>query len=388
MATTKKDEKPGNIIMTALASGSGYVSTNFWLSDTIQAPMNTTMTRGCIKGKPVDEARNELVKYARLIGAKYIFFIDDDVLVPHNALIRLFGLKTGVATGVYYTKTQPSVPVILKKDRPAGFEDWKFGDVIEVDYCGAGCLLIKMEVFDAIEEKFPGMPFFKYNRARTDITEGMGYIGEDIWFCDLAAKCGYPIMCDTGVQCGHEDAGNSLVYKYDPRYDICVWAFGDTGKIGYLPTADMSRETAAKKEYISGNICWGYGTLDGFTEAGVGSAPDIKDKFEKIESVKIQKLLEYRTNEESVGILRALHTVMDADSDIEIKVPDIIKAVKDVDDDSSQSDIEAVMGTADGKYRGIYTKAFMLEAMKAAGFKDISVKKKGKSLVVTARKVK
>jgi len=70
-----------------------------------------------------------------------------------------------------------------------------------------------------------------------------------------------------------------------------------------------------------------------------------------------------------------------------VKVPDIIKAIKEIDDESSQGDIEGVMGATAGKYRGIYTKAFMLEAMKAAGFSDISVKKKGKSLVVTARKV-
>jgi len=388
VATTKKDEKPGNIIMTALASGTGYVSANFWLSDTVQAPMNTTMARACVKGKPVDEARNELVKYARLIGAKYIFFIDDDVLVPHNALIRLFGLKTGVATGVYYTKTQPSVPVILKKDRPAGFEDWKFGDVIEVDYCGAGCLLIKMEVFDAIEEKFPGMEFFRYNRSRTDIVEEMGYIGEDVWFCDLAAKCGYPIMCDTGVQCGHEDAGQGLVYKYDPRFDLGVWKWDGTDKVGYLPTAEMAQKMHAEKQYVTGKIGWGCDKDTDHAEALVGTAAEIKDKFKDIESVKVQRLLEFRTNEESTGILRALYSVMVPDSDIEVRVPDIIKAVKDVDDDSSQDDIEAVMGTTAGKYRGIYTKAFITEAMKAAGFSDISVKKKGKSLVVTARKVK
>ena len=49
-------------------------------------------------------------------------------------------------------------------------------------------------------------------------------------------------------------------------------------------------------------------------------------------------------------------------------------------------DIEQVMGTTEGKYRGIYTKTFMSEAMKAAGFTDISIRKKGKSLVATARK--
>ena len=62
------------------------------------------------------------------------------------------------------------------------------------------------------------------------------------------------------------------------------------------------------------------------------------------------------------------------------------KAIKDVDDESSVDEIEAVMGTTAGKYRGIYTKAFMGEAMKAAGFLDIDIKRKGKSLVVTARK--
>jgi len=44
------------------------------------------------------------------------------------------------------------------------------------------------------------------------------------------------------------------------------------------------------------------------------------------------------------------------------------------------------MGSTEGKYRGIYTKRFMAEAMQSAGFSDISVRKKGKSLIVTARK--
>jgi len=292
VATTKKDEKPGNIIMIALASGNGLVSTNFWLADGIMAPMNATMARACVKGKPVDVARNELVSYARRIGAKYIFFIDDDVLVPHNAIIRLFGLKTGVATGVYYTKTQPSTPVILKRDRPAGFEDWKFGDVVEVDYCGGGCLLVKMEVFDAIKEKFPDKEPFKYNRSRVDIDEDMGFIGEDVWFCDLATKCGYPIMCDTGVQCGHEDAANGLVYKYDPRFDLGVWKFEGQEKVGYLPTAEMAMKRESEKEYIGGKVCWGYGDEDEFVEAQVGSAPEIKDKFKGLEAVKIRRFLE------------------------------------------------------------------------------------------------
>ena len=387
MATTRKAEKPGNIIMLALASGNGLVSTNFWLSDTVQAPMNTTMARACVKGQPVDVARNELVNHARRVGAKYIFFEDDDVLVPHNALIRLHGLKTGVATGVYYTKTQPSTPVILKKDRPAGFEDWKLGDIIEVDFCGGGCLLVNMDVFDAIEKKYPGEPFFFYNRGRIDIKEDEGYIGEDVWFCTRAAKCGYPIMCDTGVQCGHEDAANGLIYKYDARFDLGVWKFEGEDKVGYLPTAEMAMETSAKKKYIGGQICWGYGDGDDFIEADVGTAGEIKDKFSGVEAVKIRRFLEFRTNEESVGILRAICTVMEPDAEIEVRVPDIIKAVKELDHESSQYEIEAAMGDSAGKYRGIYTKAFMLEAMKSAGFSDISVKKKGKSLVITARKV-
>ena len=388
MATLKRDEKPGNIIMIALASGSGMLSTNFWLADTIHAPMNTTMARGCVKGKPVDEARNMLVAYARNMGAKYIFFLDDDVLAPHDAIIRLHGLKTGVATGVYYTKTQPSTPVILMKTQPAGFEDWVYGETIEVDYCGAGCLLINMEVFDAIEKKFPDTPFFKYNRSRTDVTEEMGYIGEDVWFCELATKCGYPIMCDTGVQCGHEDNSQGLIYKYDKRFDMGVWKFEKDNTVGYLPTAEMACEIKAKKEYIGGKVCWGYGdsAKDGFVEAVVGSAPEIKGKFRDVEAVQVRRLLEYRTNEESVGILHALHTVMKPDADIEVRVPDIVKAIKEIGDESSQYEIESAMGSSEGKYRGIYTKAFMLEAMKAAGFSDIVVKKNHKSLVITARR--
>ena len=387
MATTKKDEKPGNIIMLALASGSGYVSTNFWLHDSIQSPMNTTMARAVVKGKPVDVARNELVKYARNAGAKYIFFIDDDVLVPHNALIRLFGLKTGVATGVYYTKTMPSTPVILKKDWPAGYEGWKYGDIIEVDYAGAGCLLVDMKVFDDIEEKFPDTPFFKYNRGRLDVEIERGYIGEDVWFCDLAAKCGHPTVCDTGVQCGHEDAGRGLIFKYDPRFGLGVWKQDGTNQINYLPTAEMAKQMEKEKEYVGGNVCWGYDeSLEGYDEARVGTPDEIRGKFRDVESVKVRRYLEYRTNEEATGILRALATVMKPGADIEVRVPDVIKCIKDIGDESGVDEINDALGTSEGKYRGLYTKRFIGEAMKAAGFTDISVLKKGKKLVATARK--
>ena len=213
-----------------------------------------------------------------------------------------------------------------------------------------------------------------------------GYIGEDVWFCDLAAKCGFPTVCDTGVQCGHEDAAQGIVYKYDPRFHLGVWKREGNNHIEYLPNAEMAKKMEQGKVYATGNICWGYGDHDGYVEAGVGTPDEIRAKFEGVTGVKIKRYLEFRTNEEAVGILRALNVVMADGAEIEVKVPDVIKCLKDIGDDSSVDEIGAAMGTSEGKYRGIYTKRFMTEAMKAAGFKDVAVLKKGKSLVVKASK--
>lgn len=386
MATTVQNGKPGNLILIGIATANDLFSGNFLMSTwNMQAPINCTVGRIKVVGKPVDEARNELVDIAINSGAKYLMFIDDDTLVPHDALLRLFYQLDGhdemIASGVYYTKTQPSVPIILDKNKPAGVTDWRHGEIIHVDYAGCGCMLIDMEVFNKIDK-----PYFKFNRGRMDVDTSRGAIGEDIWFCDKVAEKGWRVVVDTNVQCGHEDFAKKLVYKYDARFGTGVWFTPGSKQVFYLPTvaqAEASKDDETAK--LSGKIAWGYDDMEGWTTSPAGDMIAIRTQHEGVTHAKVKNMLEYRTNEASHGIIKAVYDVMADGAEIELTVADAVERC--IYDDSTVDDIEKAVGGANNKFVALYNMAWIEASMESAGFKDIDlVKNSEKEIVAKGKK--
>ena len=386
MATTIKNEKPGNLILIGIATRNDLFSGNFLMSTwNMQAPINCTVGRIKVVGKPVDEAREELVDIAIKNGAKYLMFIDDDTLVPPDALLRLFHQLDGqdemLASGVYYTKTQPSVPIILNKNKPAGVTDWRHGEVIHVDYAGCGCLLIKMDIFDMIDK-----PFFKFNRGRMDIDETRGAIGEDIWLCDKVAEKGWRVVVDTNVQCGHEDFARKLIYQYDARFGTGVWFTPGTKQVFYLPTVKQAEAMKASEQVkLSGQIAWGYEDMEGWTPSPAGDMIAIRTTHAEVTGVKIKNLLEYRANEESHGIIKAIYDVMENGAEIEIIVPDAVE--RPIYDDSTVEDIEKAVGGVNTKFVALYNMKWLEDSMKSAGFSDVTlIKNSDREIVAKGKK--
>jgi len=380
---------PGNLIIMSIASDRVPTWEFLMTMKAVQPPINTSFGTQLVRGKQVDMARNELVAEAKRSGAKYMFFLDDDVLAPPDALIKLYHQlvyskgKIKVASGVYYTKQQPPVPVILDKNKPGGVVEWVQGEVVEVDYAGCGCMLIDMSIFDEIEE-----PYFFFNRGRVDIDKDADNLGEDVWFCERVLKAGYKIVVDTGVQCGHQDH-NGIIYRHDMRFGMGVWGNPGAGTIQYRPTLDQAKAARAEVKYQGGKVAWGYEKIpEGYSDAGkdCGDVVGIKSKLAEVTDVKITNLLQYRTNVQSQGILQALYQVMVQDAPVEIIVPDAVARRSVLGDESDIPEIEAACGTPAGAYQGLYTVRFMSEAMKQAGFKDILVVKENGDLIVKGRK--
>jgi len=70
---------------------------------------------------------------------------------------------------------------------------FKYGDLVEVDATGAGCMLYDMEVF----KKLP-YPWFEFRKQENGTT-----MGEDIGFCVDLKKAGYKIHMDTSIEVEH-----------------------------------------------------------------------------------------------------------------------------------------------------------------------------------------
>ena len=160
----------------------------------------------------VDKARNDLVDMALKDNCDYIMFIDSDTLIPNGAVDSLLDMNVDIASGLYFSKGKPYLPVARVKEGDMHFylDDFEFNDIMEVAGVGMGCCLIKTSVFK--DMKFP---YFKLEWRHK---EGIDYqIAEDLYFCEEAIKKGHKVHLNTGVVCQHfgveVDASHFIPYK-------------------------------------------------------------------------------------------------------------------------------------------------------------------------------
>ena len=85
----------------------------------VGAPFACITKYGITDGLPVDQARNDLMHHALRMGAEYIWFVDDDTVVPYDALYKLHGaarlgypIVGGVVTGNAWSPRSPSWPAL------------------------------------------------------------------------------------------------------------------------------------------------------------------------------------------------------------------------------------------------------------------------------------
>jgi glycosyltransferase involved in cell wall biosynthesis len=166
-----------------------------------------------LSGMPFDHARNEACKAALAGGYKWLFFLDDDVIPPPDAIEKLARHELDIVSGLYYRRHVPVEPVALR-NVPGGRQyvrDFKPGDVVEVDVVGAGCLLIHRRVLEAVPK-----PWFEWLCDREDLPKSQ-QISEDYAFCEKAKRNGFRIYLDTSVQCDHAGYGKAVYGgKFEP----------------------------------------------------------------------------------------------------------------------------------------------------------------------------
>lgn len=150
----------------------------------------------------IDRARNELVRDALKDGCDFILFIDSDIISPKGAIDKLIDMNVDIASGLYFAKGKPYLPVarLIKDGHHFFLEDFEYNKVIDVAGVGMGFCLIKAEVFKKIK-----YPYFKFDWI-DDGNGGAYEVAEDLFFCDQAKAAGYSIKLNTGIVLEHEGA--------------------------------------------------------------------------------------------------------------------------------------------------------------------------------------
>lgn len=205
-------------VLVGLACSGRLITPELVVSMAMQ-PNPTHFSAGylVVKGLPVDQARCVLAEKALEVGAKYLWFVDDDTIPPPNTLQRLVTVlenypEIKAIGGVYVTKAEVPQPVLFRGIGLGSFWNWKKGDIFEVTGIGAGCLLISTDVFKDIPK-----PWFEFQNNPSNVPEIPGsQVSEDISFCNKVRAAGHLIYAHGGVLCDHFDCETGKTYQLHP----------------------------------------------------------------------------------------------------------------------------------------------------------------------------
>ncbi len=187
------------------------------------------MTRPCltslliIERQSVDAARNYLVEMAIKLGVDYLFFADDDGVLPPDTLVKLLEDDKDIV----------GAPMMTRNPREDGnhalccFEkyDFNIGDgksvkkyrsikgfdtsggqhLFSVDATGGACLLIKRSAFEPLFMKHNGRPFEFVHETHVTQEHGVTLrnISEDMCFAERAKEEGFEIWIDSRIRPVH-----------------------------------------------------------------------------------------------------------------------------------------------------------------------------------------
>ena len=164
-------------------------------------------------GLPVDEARTRIVKEALERECDYLLFIDDDVILPYDAIYKLFDHieKDGVdiISANYPLKGNPPYSIHLQLNEQKTIQHIEKAipedlSLFESNWLiGLGCVLIDMRFFKQARE-----PWFICHNESHDGSK----ISEDAHMCELAKLNGFHIWVDKSIACLHIDYKQQIIY--------------------------------------------------------------------------------------------------------------------------------------------------------------------------------
>lgn len=162
-------------------------------------------------------AREEAAKKALEKEMDYIFFVDDDMIVPDDLFLRLYRHHkiADVVCPLAFTRNEPYKPVMYASVE--GYDavnraDYFINNVVmnypknklvEVDACGFGAALVKTSILKKITP-----PYFM-------CSEGTG---EDILFCYKVRKSGGRVFMDTTFNIGHLGHPQVITEEFVDKY--------------------------------------------------------------------------------------------------------------------------------------------------------------------------
>ena len=160
-----------------------------------------------VRGYDCARARNLIAQRAQKLGVDYVLMVDNDMIIPADALTNLLEDAQDVCLGyAAHRNTENEYTGLMNLFKLGEYNynrHFSFQDVEDlknkgmkkfvVHGGGMACALIRTSVFDRIK-----FPWFKWENYKTGFC-----LSEDLYFCEECRKAKIPVYADTRVSCGH-----------------------------------------------------------------------------------------------------------------------------------------------------------------------------------------
>jgi hypothetical protein len=181
----------------------------------------TTMERRTVSGNFVPAQREVILRSALAIGADFIAMIDDDMVLPTDALVRLYDViagddRIGLVGALYYSRDGLRPMAVSGWDAARTTSAYTPGfdgrTAVNVDGVGFGCVLIRGSVLHELKRPFFGAQIFIEERAGR-----VRICNEDYLFCAALRAVNRRVMLHSGVRCGHYDRASGRTFPERPE---------------------------------------------------------------------------------------------------------------------------------------------------------------------------
>lgn len=204
--------------------------TNFIIGQSV--PSNFGLHSRSTFGMEVGRARNILTQMAIDLEAKYLMFIDEDVIGPAWGMKKLVYLMeihpewSGIG-GLYATKSYPAEPLIYMDWFTGCHWGFRYGDLVgPIKACGMGFTILRLaDMIDmpveSYEDRHPytNQPYrvkrwFNTGRMDTPMPNGNThhFWTEDMYFFKQCEALGRKFYVDTSVLCQHYDKKSGIFF--------------------------------------------------------------------------------------------------------------------------------------------------------------------------------
>lgn len=204
---------------------------NSWMN--IMYPINHKTNRLMITDDNVETAYNTgfniMLNHQAYSNSPYILILEDDNVIPPDAVLRLIetmegqvdGNKYDIVGGLYWSHDVDGIPYCMGNDSFGKFEGYDCEnsvpivplpdqDIVPCQIVGLGCCLIRMDFIRQMT-----YPYFKtvesYDKTE-EFFDRRKYISQDGTFFRTVYKLHGRVACDTRVKVGHIDRETGFIW--------------------------------------------------------------------------------------------------------------------------------------------------------------------------------